>query len=61
MQQDHQTAGRPRSGQRPSPPVDLPRLSSGELLKGRNLVLIDHGGETYFLRMTRNNRLILTK
>jgi hemin uptake protein HemP len=40
---------------------DLPRIDSNELLRGNNLLLIDHAGDRYVLRMTRNNKLILTK
>jgi len=32
-----------------------------ELLGTRGLLRIEHEGETYLLRLTRNNRLILTK
>jgi hemin uptake protein HemP len=32
-----------------------------ELLGTRGLLRIEHEGETYMLRLTRNNRLILTK
>jgi hemin uptake protein HemP len=39
----------------------LPKIQSRDLLQGGNLLLIEHGGEHYYLRMTRNNRLILTK
>lgn len=60
MQQLDRSA-RPEAARNPAARPDLPRLRSRDLLKGSNLVLIDHGGETYFLRMTRNNRLILTK
>lgn len=38
-----------------------PPLTSTELLQGRREVLIQHGGETYRLRHTRNDKLILTK
>ncbi len=38
-----------------------PRVSSRDLLRGGNLILIEHGQERYVLRMTRNNKLILTK
>ena len=34
---------------------------SRELLGARGLLRIEHEGETYVLRLTRNNRLILTK
>jgi hemin uptake protein HemP len=40
---------------------DLPKVASRDLLKGSNLLLIEHGGDRYYLRMTRNNKLILTK
>jgi hemin uptake protein HemP len=36
-------------------------LVSADLLQGRREVLIQHGGETYRLRHTRNDKLILTK
>lgn len=38
-----------------------PPLTSTELLQGRREVLIQHGAETYRLRHTRNDKLILTK
>ncbi len=44
-----------------APAPDLPRVESGELLRGGNLILIEHAGDRYYLRMTRNNKLILTK
>jgi hemin uptake protein HemP len=34
---------------------------SRELLRGAREILIRHGGETYRLRHTRNDKLILTK
>jgi hemin uptake protein HemP len=37
------------------------RLSSRDLLKGRDRLLIEHNGEQYTLRITRNDKLILTK
>ncbi len=37
------------------------RIDSHTLLGGENLVLIEHAGSNYVLRMTRNNKLILTK
>jgi hemin uptake protein HemP len=36
-------------------------VSSDELLRGNQLLLIEHAGTRYVLRMTRNNKLILTK
>lgn len=38
-----------------------PRVSSTDLLRGQNTVEIDHGGQRYLLRVTRENKLILTK
>lgn len=50
----------------PTPPApasrpELPRLQSRELFGSRNEILIEHQGETYRLRLTRNDKLILTK
>jgi len=36
-------------------------VGARELLGGRGILRIEHGGEVYTLRLTRNNRLILTK
>ena len=47
--------GSPMSGPHPC------RLDSKVLLAGGVELMIDHGGETYRLRLTRRNRLILTK
>ena len=41
----------------PSPPV----IASSDLFKNGNEVFIRHEGVTYRLRITANNRLILTK
>lgn len=37
------------------------RISSQELLSGQQEIVIDHLGEEYRLRTTRNGKLILTK
>ncbi len=37
------------------------RITSQELLSGRQEIVIDHLGEEYRLRTTRNGKLILTK
>lgn len=37
------------------------RIDSAELMAGGNLLKIDHGGQIYLLRVTRENKLILTK
>ena len=38
-----------------------PRLSSAELLRGGASVVIEHDGVEYTLRLTRQNKLLLTK
>lgn len=43
------------------PVTALPMIRSRDLLQGGNLILIEHAGDRYYLRMTRNNKLILTK
>ncbi|MDD2885572.1 MAG: hemin uptake protein HemP [Dechloromonas sp.] len=48
----------------PSTPLNntpRPRLSSQALLQGANTVEIEHAGQCYLLRVTRDNKLILTK
>lgn len=52
----------------PSMPVAVPiqnaqpgRVSSAELLRGQSTVEIEHAGQRYWLRVTRENKLILTK
>ncbi|GAB2614665.1 hemin uptake protein HemP [Novilysobacter erysipheiresistens] len=42
-------------------PVGPGAFDSNALLRGTREVLIQHGGETYRLRHTRNDKLILTK
>ena len=37
------------------------RIDSQELLQGKPVVEIDHAGQRYQLRVTRENKLILTK
>jgi hemin uptake protein HemP len=39
----------------------IPTRSAQELLGERGILRIEHEGEVYTLRITRNNRLILTK
>ncbi len=47
------------------PPAELgparPRVESEEILRGNSAVEIDHAGQRYLLRVTRENKLILTK
>jgi hemin uptake protein HemP len=37
------------------------RVCSKELFKGARQLLIEHGGQVYILRITQNDKLILTK
>ncbi|MFA9219300.1 MAG: hemin uptake protein HemP [Sphingomonadaceae bacterium] len=38
-----------------------PRIESEEILRGNSTVEIEHAGQRYLLRVTRENKLILTK
>lgn len=44
-----------------APEGDVRTLSARSLLGSGRLLRIEHEGEIYTLRLTRNNRLILTK
>lgn len=49
---------------KPTPAVDTPaarRISSQMLLNGERELVIQHQGSEYHLRLTRNDKLILTK
>lgn len=39
----------------------IPRIDSQQLLCGQRTIEIDHYGQRYTLRVTRENKLILTK
>ncbi|PKO86240.1 MAG: hemin uptake protein HemP [Betaproteobacteria bacterium HGW-Betaproteobacteria-12] len=46
----------------PAEPSTLPaRVDSGQILRGASTVEIEHAGQRYLLRVTRENKLILTK
>lgn len=54
----------PKSPPPPPPaanPEPRPRLDSQAILGGSSAVEIDHAGQRYLLRVTRENKLILTK
>jgi len=57
------TSSRPPPDPRADGPVPVaPRiLDSRDLLAGRKEILIRHGAEEYRLRLTAQNKLILTK
>ena len=41
--------------------TDRPRVDSEQLFRGAPAVEIEHAGQRYLLRVTRENKLILTK
>jgi hemin uptake protein HemP len=41
--------------------ADVQRVSSEQLLGAARKLIITHAGETYLLRVTKNDKLILTK
>lgn len=45
----------------PSQGAATPRYASNELFQGGDRILIEHNGEHYSLRITRQRKLILTK
>lgn len=51
----HQTTPAPNAAVAPA------RISTQSLLQGRTVIEIEHAGERYQLRITRGNKLILTK
>ncbi len=56
----HRTAQPPLQSPQPAP-APAPQMNSAELLKGASSVEIQHAGQRYLLRVTRENKLILTK
>jgi hemin uptake protein HemP len=44
-----------------TPAGNPPRIGSEEILRGANTIEIEHAGQRYMLRVTRENKLILTK
>jgi len=54
----------PPSSARPAPAGAMPApapLRAEDLLRDRRTLVIEHAGERYLLRLTRNGKLILTK
>lgn len=50
----------------PAPPLvrmppPIPCIDSAQLLAGAREIVIEHAGQHYHLRLTRNDKLILTK
>jgi hemin uptake protein HemP len=48
-------------GAQARPPCAPDTIAGAQLFNGRQEILIDHNGETYRLRITKNGKLILTK
>ncbi len=62
----HLQASTSADGGTPASPARQPeappaRLDSAQLFEGQRELVIQHQGETYRLRITRQNKLILTK
>lgn len=51
----------PPAKSQPESSSGLPLVQSTDLFRGHQEVLIQHDGETYRLRLTRNGKLILHK
>jgi hemin uptake protein HemP len=60
---DPRNAGDLRSAAAPERRIPLTgnRIDSGDLFVGTREIIIAHGGEVYRLRLTAQNKLILTK
>jgi hemin uptake protein HemP len=56
-----QTAARTAEASPGSPGLDIPVADSTDLLKGQRELRIRHGSNTYRLRLTASDKLILTK
>lgn len=51
----------PRTPLAHKPAESKPRFNSRELFRGHQELVIEHAGEEYRLRLTRNDKLILNK
>lgn len=58
---DKESAPGVANGEEGAVRTSSPRLCSQELFRNGSTVCIDHHGEQYWLRLTRGNKLILTK
>jgi len=61
MQTSRAAAPPGRRDRNDRPHAAVPEIDSRALLQARNELVIRHAGETYRLRLTRNDKLILTK
>lgn len=55
------TSAPPNRPKAPPAPRDTVRVDSRALFAGASVVEIEHNGQRYQLRITRENKLILTK
>jgi hemin uptake protein HemP len=46
---------------RPMPANPVKRMPVGTLMQNANTLILEHQGQDYVLRVTRNGKLILTK
>ena len=51
----------PTLNNKPAPQENVLCIKSAELMRDQRMIAIDHGGQRYTLRVTRENKLILTK
>jgi hemin uptake protein HemP len=51
----------PVLAKKPGPHENVPCIKSAELMRDQRMIAIDHCGQRYTLRVTRENKLILTK
>jgi hemin uptake protein HemP len=58
---DNQPSAGVASGEESAARTSSPKLFSQELFRNSSTVCIEHQGEQYWLRLTRGNKLILTK
>lgn len=61
MMMTNPPANSPAASSPPNEASARPRIDSSKLLQGGNTLEIDHAGQRYLLRVTRENKLILTK
>ena len=54
-------SGKPKAAMTGARSADVSVISSRELLGSNKRLCIEHNGELYTLRITSNNKLILTK
>lgn len=51
----------PTPAKLPETTIDRARIDSDNLFQGASVIEIEHAGQRYLLRVTRENKLILTK